>query len=118
MQPVPEPTAAQTDTRRSFTLADAVVLALLALLVTVVLAASWDRWLDPILDSGRDLYIPEKLVSGKLLYRDFQYYYPPVAPYVLAAGTLVAGTDLPGYTLMGCAIGLAALLALYFLLRE
>jgi len=96
---------------------DAAALTGLALLVIIVLAASWARWLDPILDSGRDLYIPEKLVSGKVLYRDFQYYYPPVAPYLLALGTLIAGADLAGYTFMGITIGVAAMLALYFLVR-
>ncbi|PYQ31329.1 MAG: hypothetical protein DMF56_05380 [Acidobacteria bacterium] len=97
---------------------DAFALPALALLVTIVLAASWARWLDPILDSGRDLYIPEKLVTGKVLYRDFQYYYPPVAPYLLALGTLIAGSDLAGYTFLGIAIGITAMLALYLLVRE
>jgi dolichyl-phosphate-mannose-protein mannosyltransferase len=96
---------------------DAAALTGLALLVIIVLAASWARWLDPILDSGRDLYIPEKLVSGKVLYRDFQYYYPPVAPYLLALGTLIVGSDLAGYTFIGIAIGITAMLALYFLVR-
>jgi hypothetical protein len=96
---------------------DAAALTGLALLVIIVLAASWARWLDPILDSGRDLYIPEKLVGGKVLYRDFQYYYPPVAPYLLALGTLIVGSDLAGYTFIGIAIGITAMLALYFLVR-
>jgi hypothetical protein len=96
---------------------DAAALTGLALLAIIVLAASWARWLDPILDSGRDLYIPEKLVVGKVLYRDFQYYYPPVAPYLLALGTLIVGSDLAGYTFIGIAIGITAMLALYFLVR-
>ena len=34
----------------------------IVLLVAIVaLAQSWQRWLDPIIDTGRDLYIPEQL---------------------------------------------------------
>jgi hypothetical protein len=114
---MPETTATLRETREGFGLWDALALAFVAFLMTVVLAASWGRWLDPILDVGRDLYIPEKLVAGKQLYRDFQYQFPPVAPYLLALGTLITGSDLPGYTLMGCAVGFVVALTLFFLVR-
>lgn len=115
---MPEITPPQSDTAPSLTLADAVAIVFVAFAMTVVLSASWGRWLDPILDVGRDLYIPEKLVEGKQLYRDFQYQFPPVAPYLLALGTLAVGSDLSGYTAMGCTIGAAVALALFFLLRR
>ena len=72
--------------------------ALVVLAAGVVAAAqSWNRWLDPIIDTGRDLYIPEQLMQGAKLYRDIRYQYPPLAPYLLAAITRVTGSSLASH---------------------
>jgi len=78
--------------------------ALLALLVVIAGLAfiqSYQRWLDPIIDTGRDLYIPEQLGHGAKLYRDIRYQYPPLAPYLLAAATAIIGHSLTSYTAIG-----------------
>ncbi|MDQ6799791.1 MAG: hypothetical protein M3041_03035 [Acidobacteriota bacterium] len=78
--------------------------ALLALLVVIAGLAfiqSYQCWLDPIIDTGRDLYIPEQLGHGAKLYRDIRYQYPPLAPYLLAAATAVLGHSLASYTAIG-----------------
>jgi hypothetical protein len=78
--------------------------ALLALLVAIAALAfvqSCQRWLDPIIDTGRDLYIPEQLLHGARLYRDIRYQYPPLGPYLLAAITAVIGHSLAAYTAIG-----------------
>src|SRR5204862_1453481 len=38
----------------------AALIALLVVVAVVALAQSWNRWLDPIIDTGRDLYISEQ----------------------------------------------------------
>lgn len=89
-------------------------LALASLLAIAAVGAfalnqSWEGWLHPIIDAGRDLYIPEQLRSGTKLYRDIAYFYPPLAPYALAMITSLAGSSLHSYALTG--IVLAALVA-------
>lgn len=50
-------------------------LALLAGLSVWQLAVSWRRWADPIVDFGRELYIPWRLSEGAVLYRDVEDFY-------------------------------------------
>jgi len=92
--------------------------ALLALLVAIAALAfvqSYQRWLDPIIDTGRDLYIPEQLLHGAKLYRDIRYQYPPLAPYLLAAITAVIGHSLASYTAIGLAQSIVIAAALWII---
>jgi len=77
------------------------LIALLLAIATLAFFQSYQRWLDPIIDAGRDLYIPEQLTHGARLYRDIRYQYPPLAPYLLAGITSVIGHSLPSYTAIG-----------------
>lgn len=79
----------------------------------MALAVSWNRWCDPIIDNGRDLYIPERLLRGALLYRDILYNYPPLAPYLLAAIVFVTGASLAAFAAIGIACAAAATALLY-----
>jgi hypothetical protein len=39
---------------------------------------SWLKWCDPIIDFGRELYIPWALCQGKVLYKDINmFFYGP-----------------------------------------
>jgi hypothetical protein len=91
---------------------------LLGVLATIALAQSWARWLDPIIDTGRDLYIPEQLTHGAKLYRDIRYQYPPLAPYLLAAITRIIGSSLASYTAIGIAQSLLAAALLWFIAKR
>jgi hypothetical protein len=97
---------------------DAIALAALFTGLVIMIAGTFDRWLDPIVDIGRDLYIPEKILEGKKLYRDFRYEYPPLAPYLLAAITAVTGHSLASYAAVGIGIASATLLTIYSILRR
>jgi hypothetical protein len=88
-------------------------IAILAAVAALAIAQSWQRWLDPIIDVGRDLYIPEQLSHGAVLYRDLQYFYPPLTPYLLAAITFVTGSSLAAYTAIGIAVSLLTAALLY-----
>jgi hypothetical protein len=51
----------------------------------VILAAwSWRKWTDPIIDMGRELYVPWQITQGKAIYRDIASLYGPFSSYVNA----------------------------------
>lgn len=49
------------------------------------LAATWERWGNPVVDAGRELNVPLRLLHGEMLYSDVRYIYGPFSPYVNAA---------------------------------
>ena len=89
----------------------------------IVVAASWtffqsyQKWLDPIIDVGRDLYIPGELLNGEKLYRDVLYIYPPLTPYLLSSITWMFGNRLPVYIVLGVIVSASVVTALYFVAR-
>ncbi|MHB0968308.1 MAG: hypothetical protein ACYC7A_04490 [Thermoanaerobaculia bacterium] len=98
--------------------ADAAGLLLVAAIAAWAFVQSRGGWLDPIIDAGRDLYLPEAIRHGTKLYRDILYFYPPLTPYLLAAVTAIAGSSLSAYTAIGVAIAAATAFALYWLTRS
>ncbi len=78
------------------------VFALLALV-------SWNRWIEPYVDSGRELMVPWRLAHGERLYRDVQFQHGPLGPYLAAIADGIGGPSLPLRT------GLCALVALLHL---
>ncbi|MGE4609643.1 MAG: hypothetical protein AAEJ52_23145 [Myxococcota bacterium] len=44
-------------------------------------ARNWAAWTNPLVDFGRELYIPWRIVEGQVLYRDIAYLDGPLAPY-------------------------------------
>jgi hypothetical protein len=93
-------------------------IALLLIVAALAFAQSYQRWLDPIIDTGRDLYIPEQLAHGARLYRDIRYQYPPLTPYLLTAITTVIGHSLASYTAMGLLQSIAVAVALWVIGRR
>ena len=87
-----------------------VVFALLA-------AASWNRWIEPYVDTGRELMVPWRVAQGERLYRDVQFPHGPLAPWLGAACDRVFGRSLPARTALAGGIALAALAALERLAR-
>ena len=78
--------------------------------VFLLLAAiSWNRWIEPFVDTGRELMVPARVAQGERLYRDVRFYYGPLAPYVAAGVDLAAGRS------FAARIALAALVALLHL---
>ena len=97
---------------------ETVPLLLILVLGAFLLAGSWNRWLEPVVDTGRDLSIPERIASGEVkLYRDVLYNYPPLTPYLLAAVVRAAGSSLAVYSAIGIATAAATALLLYLLGR-
>ncbi len=55
------------------------------------LAATWKCWINPLVDSGRELDVPFRLAQGERLYRDVTYYYGPLGPWINAAALRLFG---------------------------
>jgi hypothetical protein len=73
----------------------------------LLLLVSWNRWIEPWVDSGRELMVPWRLAHGEALYRDVRFHHGPLAPYLGAAIDRLTGGLLWGR------IGLAGLIALF-----
>ena len=70
-------------------------LAVLALAGVGMAWLSWLKWCDPIIDFGRELYIPWALCQGKILYKDINmFFYGPLSYYVNALLFTIFGTHI------------------------
>jgi hypothetical protein len=58
--------------------------ALIAAAACVSLAVNWQRWINPFVDSGREMNTPARLAAGEKLYRDVVFYYGPAGPWLQA----------------------------------
>ncbi len=78
---------------------------------------TWGSWADPLVDFGRELYVPWRILEGDRLYVDLAYFNGPLSPHVNALWFLVGGTSLR--TLFIANLALVALVAgmLWHLLR-
>jgi hypothetical protein len=96
----------------------AIFIGIVVAVAAIAFAQSYGRWLDPIIDTGRDLYIPEQIARGAKLYRDIRYEYPPLAPYLLALITGAIGHSLAAYMMIGIAQSAAIAASLWIALRR
>lgn len=58
--------------------------ALVMVAAAASLAANWLRWINPFVDSGREMNVPARLAAGERLYRDIVFYYGPAGPWLQA----------------------------------
>ncbi|HXO19172.1 MAG TPA: glycosyltransferase family 39 protein, partial [Thermoanaerobaculia bacterium] len=86
-------------------------LGLAAIAAVAAIAASWQCWINPFIDSGREMDVPWRLLQGERLYRDITYYYGPLGPW---ANTLAL--RLFGHRWLSLELVCGALSALIFLL--
>jgi hypothetical protein len=82
------------------------------------LAASWRCWIDPLVDSGREMDVPWRLAQGERLYRDVTYYYGPLGPWVNALALDLAGNRWLVLELICAALSALLFLFLYRLTRR
>lgn len=71
-----------------------------------MLAWTWRAWPDPIVDFGRELYVPWRLAEGDALFRDVAWFNGPLSPYWNALWFRVFGASLT--TLVGVNLVLLA----------
>jgi hypothetical protein len=90
----------------------------LAGLTFYFLETSWRKWPDPLIDFGRECYIPWRLESGALLYRDVDDFYGPLSQYFNAGLFRVFGPGLMVLVAANLLIYLAIVVLLYVLFRR
>ncbi|GEJ55652.1 hypothetical protein [Anaeromyxobacter diazotrophicus] len=87
--------------------------ALILAVAAAALAAGWGRWGSFVLDTGRELEWPRRILRGERLYSDLRYYYGPLAPYLNALLYRLFGVRLEVLATAGAATGVATALTLH-----
>lgn len=77
----------------------------------VMTALSWFGWNDPIIDFGREIYVPWQIMQGKVLYRDIAYFNGPLSAYFNTVVFSVLGVKIGAIVAVNLAL-LAALTAI------
>jgi 4-amino-4-deoxy-L-arabinose transferase-like glycosyltransferase len=93
-------------------------LAILAVAFAAGLAMSWQRWANPVIDSGREMNQPLRLLDGERLYADVGHIYAPLSPYLHAAAYRLFGPSLPVLYADGIFSAAIILLLVYRLARR
>lgn len=115
----PAPPESFTSEQSTFvTRRDALSLLTLAALFAVMLTGTWQRWTQPIIDHGREMNLPARLLAGEQLYTDVQFLYGPFAPYFNASLYRLFGIHLNVLHLSGGVCAAIIVLLIYLLARE
>jgi hypothetical protein len=77
-------------------------------------AASWRTWINPFVDSSREMNVPARIALGERLYRDVVYHYGPTGPWITALAIKLFGRRFAALEITGF---LAAALLFYSLYR-
>jgi hypothetical protein len=78
---------------------------------------SWRKWADVQVDFGRELYVPWRLASGDVLYRDVSYFNGPFSPYLNSLAFRLFGDGYSTLIGLNLVILAAACVMLFMLLR-
>lgn len=82
------------------------------------LAASWQRWGNPLVDCGREMNQPLRLAEGQMLYSDVRHIYGPLSPYINAMLYRIFGPSLGVLYADGIVTALVILALIYWLSRQ
>jgi hypothetical protein len=97
---------------------DIVACITLAALFTIMLCATWQRWTHPIVDHGREMNLPVRILAGEKLYTDIRSHYGPFAPYLNAWLYRVFGIKLITLQSSGIVCAVLILAMIYWLARR
>ena len=111
-------TAATSDPAPAGRAARVVPRALVAAAFVGLAVWSWRRWPDPLVDFGRELYLPWRVASGDVLYRDVAHFNGPLSVHFNAALFGVFGASLTVLALANLAILAGLTAALYGFFRR
>src|SRR5438067_7502895 len=82
------------------------------------LAASWQRWGGPLIDTGREMNQPVRLAAGERLYSDVRHIYGPLSPWLHAGLFRVFGASLNVLYADGIITAVLILALTYWLARR
>jgi Dolichyl-phosphate-mannose-protein mannosyltransferase len=93
-----------------------------ALLVPVLgaaasLAVSWQCWINPLIDSPREMAVASRIAAGQHLYSDVVYYYGPVGPWLCGLAVALFGQRFVVLEILAGVVS-TLLLALLFVLTR
>jgi hypothetical protein len=83
-----------------------------------LLARSWQRWVDPLIDFGTQLYVPWRITLGEHLGRDISHPYGMLSSYFNAGLFRLFGVSLQTLVAANVVIFAAIFTCLHFLLRR
>ncbi|MDO8602373.1 MAG: glycosyltransferase family 39 protein [Candidatus Omnitrophota bacterium] len=78
-----------------------------------LLNISWLKWGSPLIDTGRELYVPYNLLSGGVLYKDISYEHGPFAPYFNTLLCMIFGLHFHTFIISGVLVTLVFCLFFY-----
>lgn len=86
--------------------------AIFTLIGAAMLVWNPDAWLHPLIDYGRELYVPWRISAGDVLYRDLAHFNGPFSPYFNAIWFKIFGGSVHVLTAVNVAVvaGVCALL--------
>ena len=84
----------------------------------LLLLVSWRRWTSLLVDTGREMDLPLRLLRGELLYRDIHYLYPPLSPYFNALLYRIFGVQLEVLNVSGVICSLVIVALCYAIARR
>ena len=82
---------------------------------TALLAWTWQRLADVLVDFGVQLYVPWQLSQGKVLYRDIAHYTGPLSVYYNALAFRIFGVNLRVLELANLPILIGIVIAIHYL---
>ena len=92
---------------------------LVVVVVTLVMIAwTWRYCPDPVIDFGREIYIPWRMTQGAALYRDLNYFDGPLGPHVVAAALRVTGVSLDALKSINALVIVLVGLLVYAIVRD
>ncbi|MBZ0169188.1 MAG: glycosyltransferase family 39 protein [Kofleriaceae bacterium] len=94
------------------------IFAIHAIAFVVLVWWSWGKWLDPLIDFGRELYVPWQITRGRVLYRDIASLFGPLSPYVNALWFQLFGVSLATLVFCNLVIFAAMIAGIYRLVRR
>ncbi len=97
---------------------DALALVGLHALLALLLVASWGRWTNPIIDHGREMNVPARILAGERLYTDVQFLYGPFAPHFNALLYRLLGVRLASLHASGIVCAILVLWLVYGIARK
>ena len=89
-----------------------------ALAAVTMIAWTWRYCPDPVIDFGREIYIPWRMADGQVLYRDLNYFDGPLGPYAVTLALKVLGVSLDALKLFNASVVVLVALMVYTVVRE
>lgn len=74
--------------------------------------------INPLIDSGREFYLPLRVLNGDILYKDIFNIYGPLAYQINASSYQIFGADINSLRIFGSLNAVLIMIAVFFILKE